>query len=178
MYPLRYYMAQILQAHSKRWKPPREHFIDLVIGAVALPPTAEVLCVGARNGQEPEAWWTRGYSRAIGVDLLPSLHPGMRWGDFHCLWFLDSVFDVVYGSHAWEHAWDPDAALREATRVLKPGGVLFAAFPLGFTPSAHDRVDFGSVPGFVGRFRGCRLTTVWSVETPTEGAVLVRLDAK
>lgn len=48
-----------------------------------------------------------------------------RWGDQE-LPIADNTYDLVYASHVLEHvAWfKTAAALREACRILKPGGVL------------------------------------------------------
>ena len=172
---LGYYYAQIRQAQVKRAKPPRLEHIDRAIRLSGLIEGAEVLCVGARNAQEPLAFHARGY-RAVGMDLLPHLHPAMRLGDFHRLPFQDSRFALLYAAHAYEHARDMAAAAREAIRVLKPGGFLYAAFPIGFVPSAHDLVDFASPERFLAWFPGVR--RLWSRETPAEVAVLARLETK
>lgn len=49
-----------------------------------------------------------------------------RWGDLEELPFDDASFDVVTGFNSFQYAQDPAAALREARRVLKPGGLLVA----------------------------------------------------
>mgnify|MGYP001576366365 CR=1 FL=1 len=171
---LGYYYAQIRQAKAKYDKPPRLEHIDRAIRLSGLAAGAEVLCVGARNAQEPLAFRLRGY-RALGVDLLPHLHPAMRWGDFHRLPFQDGRFALLYAAHAYEHTRDMTAAAREAIRVLKPSGFLYAVFPVHFVLSAHDLVDFGSPDGFLRWFPG--FLRVWHRETPTEVAVLARLEA-
>jgi SAM-dependent methyltransferase len=43
--------------------------------------------------------------------------------------FDDSSFDIVYSSNVLEHTTDPARVLREAARVLKPGGVLYLEVP-------------------------------------------------
>lgn len=168
---LEYYYAQLRQAHTKRAKPPRWEHIDRAIRLSGLPQGHEVLCVGARNVWEPLAFQARGY-RAIGVDLLPHWHPAMRWGDFHRLPFRDGRFELLFAAHSYEHSWDIARAAREALRVLRPDGFLYAAFPVAFVPSTHDLINFGSPEGFLQWFPGLR--RLWSRETPTEVAVLGR----
>jgi len=59
-------------------------------------------------------------------------------GDFAQLPLDDASFDCVYADNTLEHSFDVDAVLREILRVLRPGGVLVAAFPLdGLNPNAN-----------------------------------------
>lgn len=48
----------------------------------------------------------------------------------------DQTFDAVLMWHVLEHLPDPSAALREAARVLQPGGVIFAGAPNFGSPEA------------------------------------------
>ena len=145
---LRYWLAQIRQAWAKREKDPAFRLrpaIDIIVPSAGLKPGARILCIGARNRHEPDTWRAEGFD-VIAIDILPS--PSLIFMDMHSLRFNDGTFDLVYASHVFEHALYPRKALAEACRVLKRPGYLYAAFPTGFVPNDHDRVDFGSVDGF------------------------------
>lgn len=70
-------------------------------------------------------------SRLVGLDASMTLlrgHPAPRvLGDAVALPFRDGVFDAVTAINMLYHLPDPVVALREAHRVLKPGGLLLAA---------------------------------------------------
>ena len=59
----------------------------------------------------------------------------LRHGDVRELPYGSGVFDLVMPSHVLEHLVDPEAALNEMVRVLKPGGLLIICLtrrsPLG-----------------------------------------------
>lgn len=40
--------------------------------------------------------------------------------------YSDAAFDLIVSSYVWEHLRDPDAAMAEMLRVLKPGGHILA----------------------------------------------------
>ncbi|MEE4205378.1 MAG: class I SAM-dependent methyltransferase, partial [Erythrobacter sp.] len=48
----------------------------------------------------------------------------LRQADVRAIPYPDRSFDVVMAAHVLEHLPEPAVALREMTRVLKPGGVL------------------------------------------------------
>ena len=50
----------------------------------------------------------------------------LRQSDIRAIPDPDRSFDVVMAAHVLEHLPEPQAALSEMARVLKPGGVLFA----------------------------------------------------
>ena len=128
---LRYLWHQVRQTFAKRRKDASfrlEGHIQCCVELARLPMGSHILCVGPRNHVELDIWRRWGYA-PVGLDLLPS--PGIRLGDFHALPFGSNTFDLVFASHAYEHAYNAHAALAEAVRVLKPGRFLFAAFPVG-----------------------------------------------
>jgi len=71
-----------------------------------------------------------------GVDFSPvavgrarSVGLNVRQGDLLTAGFESNFFDVVLFSHSLEHVFDPVATLREAHRILKPGGRLLLFLP-------------------------------------------------
>ncbi|OAN75116.1 hypothetical protein A8B78_16925 [Jannaschia sp. EhC01] len=53
------------------------------------------------------------------------LDPHLRQADVMSLPYEDRSFDVVMAAHVLEHLPDPQRALAEMVRVLKPGGMVF-----------------------------------------------------
>ena len=138
----------------------------------AVTPTAgaKVLEVGCGPGR----FWLG--AQAWPADLaitLTDLSPGMaeealatvrgagRWtnvasqvADVCALPFADASFDVVLAMHMLYHAPDPDLAVREIARVLRPGGVAIAStnsetnmaalFELGHATLGGERLDLAS----------------------------------
>lgn len=54
-------------------------------------------------------------------------------GDGAGLPFPDDVFDLVILSDVIEHAKDPEGVVQEVSRVLRPGGMLYASMPDRFS---------------------------------------------
>lgn len=77
-------------------------------------------------------------TRVIGIDAAPEAidratadasrrgvtNVEFRVGDVYTLDFDDESFDVVYAHQLLQHLGDPVAALAEAYRVLRPGGII------------------------------------------------------
>jgi SAM-dependent methyltransferase len=70
-------------------------------------------------------------------------------GDAAHLPFADAAFDRVICAEILEHLPDEDAALHEACRVLRPGGLLALSVPSHFTERLYWALspDYGNFPG-------------------------------
>ena len=69
-----------------------------------------------------------------GSEYLPTpearaLNPGVRHEDVTALTFADASFDLYVTCEVLEHVPDVHAKLREARRVLRPGGCVVGTFP-------------------------------------------------
>jgi ubiquinone/menaquinone biosynthesis C-methylase UbiE len=105
------------------------------------------LDLGCGDGRVTAAWASEHATQYVGVDVA---HPALavlrdrgsesvRISDASTLPFADNTFSVVSCIEVLEHLFDPLGALREARRVLKPGGVVIATTPnLGFWRQRFD----------------------------------------
>lgn len=84
--------------------------------------TAQILCLGARQGTEVEVLWDIGYKNAIGLDLNPGPeNPYVKPGDFMNLEYSDASVDMIY-TNCVDHAFNLGQFFQEHARVIKPGG--------------------------------------------------------
>lgn len=75
-----------------------------------------------------DARFERGLADRLGVDRLPKV-PVLNMNAGR-MTFPDANFDFVYSHSVFEHIDDPEDALREVTRVLKPGGAAYIGIHL------------------------------------------------
>lgn len=67
--------------------------------------------------------------------------------DAGSLGFVDESFDFVFSFNSFEHFPDPEQVLREALRVLRPGGYLYLDFgPVWLSPKGAHQFQTISVP--------------------------------
>ncbi len=100
--------------------------------------TAEVgsmLDIGCNAGQLMEVFKEQGWD-TTGIDLNPSMASyaqarglNVKCGTIVQCDFPDAAFDLVTVAHTLEHVPALDDVISDALRILKPGGLLFAAVP-------------------------------------------------
>ncbi|HEX2207984.1 MAG TPA: methyltransferase domain-containing protein [Longimicrobium sp.] len=115
------------------------HTTERMAGAVALHPGVSVLDLGCGYGGPARQLASRYGCRVTGLNLSRvELDEAVRrtreagledrvtyvQGDFHELDFADASFDVVWSQDSLMYGADKPRILREAHRVLKPGGML------------------------------------------------------
>jgi SAM-dependent methyltransferase len=140
-----YLATQLRRTLSKRETDPG-------VGAVTLinrvseerPAGGPVLCVGCRNGLELDRFRERGFDEVVGIDIF-SQRDDILVMDMHSMSFDDNSFDVIYASHALEHAYDVSRVVEQIRRVACDGAVVGVEVPVRAQASAADRVVFSGV---------------------------------
>jgi ArsR family transcriptional regulator len=163
--------AAYFKANAPRWERirslhvPEQDVENAIIGLVGHDGLKNVLDAGTGTGRMLELLAPY-IKRGIGIDVSPdmlaiardrlmnagALHCQVRRGDVYRLPFadgeMDAGFDAVVFHQVLHYLDDPQAALREAIRVAKPGGRIliadFAPHELEFLRAehAHRRLGF------------------------------------
>ncbi len=101
---------------------------ELLAGRMGDDPVDDILVVGCGSGREAAHLAHFFSARVVGIDLGGRFDPDaaaradLRVMDATELTLDDASFDLIYSFHALEHIEDPDRALTEMQRVLRPGG--------------------------------------------------------
>ena len=120
--------VELAEAHN-------QPLFEAVLDAAEAGPGTRLLDVGCGSGLTLVLAAERGAVPG-GVDISPGLlaiarerlpQADLREADMESLPFGDAAFDAVTGVNAFQFAGDPRRALREAARVLRPGGKLVAS---------------------------------------------------
>ena len=93
-----------------------------MLDLAALPTGARILDMGAGAGDAVRIMREKGF-QAEGIDLEPRSE-SVREGDMHRTGYPDGCFDAVLSQCSFFISGDPEAAVREAYRILKPRSLL------------------------------------------------------
>jgi SAM-dependent methyltransferase len=140
-----YLATQLTRTLSKRETDPGAGAVTLIheVSAHAAG-HGKVLCVGCRNTLELDRFRARGFDDVTGIDVF-SQREDILVMDMHAMTFANSSFDVVYCSHALEHAYDVERVAAEIVRVARDGAVVGLEVPVRVQASAADRIVFAGL---------------------------------
>lgn len=177
--PDRYELAPMLQEHVVRYEFAQAHIHG-----------ADVLDLGCGCGYGTHLLATRGARSAVGVDISPEAidysrahfrEPNLDFEvmDVTSLKFPDNRFTAVVCLEVFEHVQDQEALLKEAVRVLSPGGTLILSTPNKsvWSPGREKPINIWHVREFerneFGSLLESRLPKVeyWAQTNPQPGII-------
>ena len=145
-YELKYHQIE----ENYWWFQARRDMVFRLIQDLHLPSTAAILEIGCSGGPLMQRLARTGYTQLTGIDVSEAgIAVAQQRGianvscmDGAHLDFPDASFDLVIASDVLEHIADEAQALREWTRVLRPGGQLLVFVPaFTFLWGKHDVVN-------------------------------------
>jgi SAM-dependent methyltransferase len=151
---IQYLNRQLERSVGKKDSPLRAHtilLITLIAKKIDLT-QANVLCVGCRNTAEIDYFTQQSVQKVVGVDLF-SENDRIQVMDMHAMTFNNDQFDLVYSAHSLEHSINPEQAILEFLRVLKPGGSIVIEVPIQYEVRGSDLVDFKSAIELIDMFQ-------------------------
>ena len=147
--------------------------LDLISDYIA--PHMRVLDVGCGNGGVAVAAALRGH-HVVAVDIdagsvARTIARAEAWGvpvdalqgDASSLGLPDESFDLVVMNDIIEHVGDPDSAIGEASRLLRPGGFAYVHAPQRWSPLGilrdphYGLFGVGTLPPSIGRWYVCKV---------------------
>lgn len=133
-----------------------EDSLQLLADTIRIEPLDNVLDVACGPGIV-SCWLAKKAKQVTGVDLVPAMIDQARkrqigaaldnveWeiADAGALPFVDATFSIVVTRYSFHHLLDPRKALREMTRVCRPGGRVVVAdvTPEEGKTDAYDRLE-------------------------------------
>jgi SAM-dependent methyltransferase len=134
---------------NKLRHPDAQRLLERTITHILANPAAIVVDVGAGHVLEKQAPFGTHYARLaalpgyISLDVQTKEQPRLV-GDAHHLPFRDASLDAVFLTSVLEHLTNPNQAIDEVYRVLRPGGQLFGYAPFyhHYHPSPSDYFRF------------------------------------
>lgn len=145
-YELKYHQIE----ENYWWFQARRDMVFSLVQDLRLPQTAAILEIGCSGGPLLQRLAGHGYTNLTGIDVSEAGIavaqqrgiPNVSCMDGAHLNFADASFDLVIASDVLEHIEDETQALREWTRVLRPGGQLLVFVPaFSFLWGKHDEVN-------------------------------------